>query len=159
MKLNIGCGEYKLQGYVNIDAQEEVGPDLVAEAWSLPFEDNSVSEIYAGHVYEHMTKEDGNRALREFHRVLKPGGLLTVVIPDARKAAKEYLIGTLSAEETFGILSGAPGPPPGGHARMLCVSDLCGEMKMFQDVKVLKDWTNLPMVSHIGWQSVARGAK
>ena len=58
IKLNLGCGDKILLGYINIDAQEEIKgkkPDLVADATKLDkFADNSVDEILTVHVIEHF---------------------------------------------------------------------------------------------------------
>jgi SAM-dependent methyltransferase len=53
---------------------------VVADAQHLPFRPNSIDEIYAAHVIEHL--EDPLRFLSECHRVLKRGGTVTVVTPN-----------------------------------------------------------------------------
>lgn len=56
MKLNLGCGRKKLEGYLNCDLSKEVKPDRVINLEkNLPFKDNSVDEIMAEHVLEHVT--------------------------------------------------------------------------------------------------------
>jgi predicted SAM-dependent methyltransferase len=42
------------------------------------------------HILEHLSMEEGNLALKEAHRVLKPGGFVTVCVPDLAKACEEY---------------------------------------------------------------------
>ncbi len=56
LKLNLGCGRRKLDGYVNIDKSPVFAPDVVLdlEALPWPFETGSVSEILAIHVLEHL---------------------------------------------------------------------------------------------------------
>ena len=71
MKLNLGCNDFKLKGFINIDIDPRVNPDVVADVCKLPYEDNSVEEIYAGHVLEHIPMYID--ALKEWHRVLQPG--------------------------------------------------------------------------------------
>lgn len=91
VRLNIGCGDYPLSGFVNIDANAEVRPDVVASVPPLPYADGSVDEIYAGHFLEHLTREDGAAFLRECARCLVPGGLLGVLVPDTRAVMGAYL--------------------------------------------------------------------
>jgi SAM-dependent methyltransferase len=80
LRLNLGCDRSQIAGYVGVDFNPDVDPDVLADVEHLPFEDNSVDEIYASHVLEHLPY--GNTALQEWLRVLKPGGMLTVVVPD-----------------------------------------------------------------------------
>jgi predicted SAM-dependent methyltransferase len=80
IRLNIGCDRTQIGGFLGVDFNPDVNPDVLAPADKLPYEDNTVDEIYASHVLEHLPYE--NKALEEWLRVLKPGGLLTVAVPD-----------------------------------------------------------------------------
>jgi len=84
MKLNLGCGLDRRQGYVNIDKRKEVQPDLVLdlEDGKLPFPDSSCSEILAHDVLEHLSWRKVRALLRECLRVLEPGGVLKLRVPD-----------------------------------------------------------------------------
>ena len=57
MKVNLGCGRFKLDGFVNVDVNEDLQPDVVAFAQdymeTLP--DDSVDLVYMGHMIEHIT--------------------------------------------------------------------------------------------------------
>jgi len=57
----------------------------------LPFPDGSANAIYASHVLEHLYQEDGQNLIAESFRVLQPGGVLRVVVPDLRAIVEEYL--------------------------------------------------------------------
>jgi predicted SAM-dependent methyltransferase len=93
LRLNCGCGEYPLEGYINIDADQGVRPDIVAVLPPIPYADESIDEIYAGHFIEHLDYESGKLFLRECYRVLKPGGKLGVIVPDTREIMTRWLWG------------------------------------------------------------------
>jgi len=57
----------------------------------LPFDDLSVDYIYTSQMLEHLRREDAIFVLKECHRVLKPGGVLHVVVPDLRLLTNEYI--------------------------------------------------------------------
>ena len=101
VRLNLGCGRLKLEGYVNIDDSEEVEPDVVSGAveYLAALEPNSVDEIYAGHFLEHLEYEDGQAVLKECFRVLKSGGMIGVVVPDTGTVMAVYIQGKASLHE------------------------------------------------------------
>lgn len=82
MKLNIGCGDKTMDGYVNVDlcGRPDVVCDLSVFPW--PFEDNTAEEIYSSHFLEHV--QDFDRTVLEIHRILKPSGLLHFRVPHFR---------------------------------------------------------------------------
>ncbi len=57
----------------------------------LPFDSSSVDAVYASHVWEHLAVPDAERATRECYRVLKPGGVLRLVVPDVAMMCTTYL--------------------------------------------------------------------
>ena len=80
-KLNLGCGEVKKPGYLNVDWQEAVQPDLVHDLNRLPypFSDETFDVIDAFHVLEHLDQPFA--VMRELHRILKSGGELQIRVP------------------------------------------------------------------------------
>ena len=79
INLNLGSGNTKLNGYLNLDMMDMPGVDVVHDLnKSLPYKDGEVSNIYASHILEHFWWMDTNRILRDWHRVLKKGGSLVI---------------------------------------------------------------------------------
>ena len=86
VKLNLGCGIIKLKGYINCDLSPEVNPDKVVDLEKpLPFKTNSVDEIIAHHVIEHV--ENVIPLLQEMYRVCKKGALIDIRVPHYANAA------------------------------------------------------------------------
>ncbi len=56
----------------------------------LPFADDSVEAVFSSHVLEHLFADEVERLIRELHRVLKPGGICRVVVPDLEKIVALY---------------------------------------------------------------------
>lgn len=83
VRLNVGAGDRHIPGYVSIDIK--TGTD----ARKLPYADASVDEVYASHLLEHFDYETVPAVLAEWVRVLRPGGLLRVSVPDVEKFCKE----------------------------------------------------------------------
>ena len=96
MKLCIGCGDFKLDGYINIDNRKEVQPDLVHDITNpLPYEDNLIDEIYSRHVIEHFYRNVAIKILRDWYRALKPTGKLNIIVPNIDYHARQ-LVGQVS---------------------------------------------------------------
>lgn len=90
--LNLGCGYKKHASFVNVDAYPSCDPDIVWDLNKTPWpwaKDNEFDEIHALHVFEHLPNWWG--AFKECARVLKPGGILYVAVPDeSSKSALTY---------------------------------------------------------------------
>lgn len=80
-KLNLGCAGYKKDGYINVDWNPQVQPDIVHDLnkFPYPFEDNSFDLIEADHVLEHLDRVFN--VMKEVHRILKSGGKLKIKVP------------------------------------------------------------------------------
>ena len=109
------CSGQKPYGkpFVNVDIQERWKPDYVADCRSMPmFDDNSAQVIVLEHGLEHFQCGEFNGAIREFYRILQPGGSLIVFVPDMRELAKAWLKGNLSDEtyliSVYGAYMGDP---------------------------------------------------
>lgn len=90
LKLHLGCGSKVKEGWVNVDMRSsaDVRLDLSRR---LPFGSGSVAIVYSEHFLEHIDyPESAYRFLAECFRVLKPGGVFSVGVPDTEWPLLEY---------------------------------------------------------------------
>lgn len=147
-RLNLGCGPNAPSGWVNVDgswnawfthhkqlrrllgftgvihsnnggAKWNVSPVVHDLKKRLPFADNTFSAIYASHVLEHLYRSQAQLLLAECHRVLKPGGVVRLVVPDLHSLVEDYLkcrrSGDKGAADALndGLAFRSPAPPSG----------------------------------------------
>jgi SAM-dependent methyltransferase len=95
MRLNLGCGDKILEGFVNVDVVESragKAPDVICDLHKLtPFEDDSADEVMAIHVVEHFWRWEVVDILKEWVRVLKPGGKMILECPNLVSACQAVL--------------------------------------------------------------------
>ncbi len=147
-RLNLGCGPNAPSGWVNVDgswnawfthhkqlrrmleligvihsknqgAKWNVSPVVHDLKKRLPFPDNTFSAIYASHVLEHLYRSQAQQLLDECRRVLKPGGVARIVVPDLHSLVEDYLTcrrdGDKAAADTLNerLAFRSPAPPSG----------------------------------------------
>lgn len=90
-KLEIGSGTRPTPGYEHCDINAGLPElDFVCSMENIPVEDHTYDEVRTVHVIEHVPIEVGKRALREWHRILKPGGLVHIDTPNFMRNAQLY---------------------------------------------------------------------
>ena len=91
MKLHLGCGKRYIEGFFHIDAMTAPHVDHVCAIDNLSFiQSDSVELIYCCHVLEHFKRGEVSQVLSEWFRVLQPGGLLRLSVPDFRQICEIY---------------------------------------------------------------------
>lgn len=91
MKLHLGGGKRYLKGYTHVDLADYPHIDHRHDVHTLPmFPDGSVSLVYASHVLEYFDRVEVLDVLREWRRVLKPGGTLRLAVPDFEALVRVY---------------------------------------------------------------------
>jgi len=91
IKLNLGSGKDYLDGWINVDIEQKYNPDVVADITeALPFKTNSVSEIKAFDILEHVTKQQAHDFISECYRVLDIGGKLNLRLPNMFAIVDSY---------------------------------------------------------------------
>jgi len=117
MRLNLGCGPVHPAHWVNVDGSNRAWlasrfswlDRFLVTLWilpptefnattvyanllrRLPWGDHTVEAIYMGEILEHFSQKEGEHVLRECYRVLKPGGILRIRVPDHACFWKNYI--------------------------------------------------------------------
>lgn len=91
--LNIGCGENAHPDWVNIDIVGSL-PGTIAHdvRRGLPFLDSEFEACYCSHMLEHVTRSQARVIVDETYRVLKPNGIVRLVVPDLEQIVRQYLM-------------------------------------------------------------------
>ena len=92
--LNLGCGDQILAGFLNLDFYTTPNIDCGADLrFPLALESQAFEGIFSEHTVEHLTYAESAALLKECHRILKPGGLLRIVVPDLALFIQHYSAG------------------------------------------------------------------
>jgi len=89
-KLHLGCGDIYLDGFLNIDLDPNSKADILMDITDLKFSPESCTKIVAHSCFEHLTYEEAALFLQECYRVLEPGGILDIEVPDIDEYAKKW---------------------------------------------------------------------
>jgi len=134
--LNVGCGyplRQKLHSYfhtadwreIRLDVDATVKPDIVCSMTDMrPVESGSIDAIWSSHNLEHLQRHEVPRALSEFMRVLKPGGMLLMTMPDLQRIAE--LVAANQLEDRAYVSASGPITPLDmifGHTASLARGD------------------------------------
>lgn len=102
MRINLASGQRPFKNWTNIDIRKQKDGDgnyyqceIEADVKKLPLKDNSADIMVAHHVVEHFRLNEISEVVREWQRVLKPGGKLAVFVPDMRPIANRWLRGDI----------------------------------------------------------------
>lgn len=116
LKLHLGCGGVDLPGFVNVDVSPAPHVHYVRRIERLSlFADDTVDLIYACHVLEHFPHASVVGVLTEWYRVLKPGGVLRLSVPDFDKLLAIYNQCGKDLGPIIGMLFGAQDDPYNFH--------------------------------------------
>lgn len=84
-KYNLGCGNNKLEGFINVDKESFYNPDIIMDLEAFPWEikDNSSDLIVLIHVLEHLGKnpDDFLNVMKELYRIAKPYSEIEITVP------------------------------------------------------------------------------
>jgi predicted SAM-dependent methyltransferase len=97
VKLNVGCGTDYKKSWINIDnnTDNNIEAGKLDLDWDmrnpLPFDDETVDFVFNEHFFEHLTPEEALPVMKDLMRVLKPGGVMRIAMPDLAGVVHNYL--------------------------------------------------------------------
>lgn len=106
IKLNIGSGGIEHAGYLSVDLYDRRA-NIIMDVTQLDFPENSVAEILAVHVFEHLNPYHCLDILKRWHKILKPGGKLIMEMPDIEELCRRFV--GANTGERYGILNAVYG--------------------------------------------------
>jgi predicted SAM-dependent methyltransferase len=90
--LNIGCGQRFHHDWINVDVVPAHPSVIQCDVQKgIPYPDNFFDVVYHSHVLEHFERRNALLFIKECRRVLKPGGLIRIAVPDLEEIARSYL--------------------------------------------------------------------
>ncbi|MDA8519144.1 hypothetical protein NNO03_22495, partial [Citrobacter sp. Igbk 16] len=135
-------GHVQPEGYINVDARQLPGIDVICDAGNLFFDDQSLDEIYSAHLIEHFTEVELSRViLPNWLSKLKKGGVLRIVTPDANSMINDYVQGIMSFEDLRKVTYGAQDYEGDFHYNMFSVDYLIDILSNvgFTNVELIED--------------------
>jgi predicted SAM-dependent methyltransferase len=92
LKLHLGCGFEMMPGWEHIDKfVKKPGVKNYDITEPMPYKDNSVDLIFHSHMFEHLPRPKIRSTLKEWHRILRPGGFMAFRLPHAPSYLKKWL--------------------------------------------------------------------
>jgi SAM-dependent methyltransferase len=147
-KIELGGGPFPLPGYIHVDGDWRGNHlEAVAQANALPFPDGFAEEIVAIHLLEHVHPRDLADVLGEWRRVLRPGGVLQVHVPNFETLATTFL--EAAPRDTWRLMSATLG--------MYSAPDIVrpDQIKTRADHQLLLTWPVLEMIlRHAGFDEI-----
>lgn len=101
LKLELGGGDNPTKPrpeWINCDIRQLDCVDWVGDVTDLPWQNESIDELFAAHLIEHFGRFEYGKVLDEWIRVLKSGGKLELHTPDMAELAKQYVNGEITTE-------------------------------------------------------------
>jgi SAM-dependent methyltransferase len=159
--LNVGSGQRRFDSvddvqWVNIDSVDrpDQHPDQLIDVGSepLPYDDGTVDYCVLHQVYEHFGLGEGERVIRECHRVLRNKGSLILTMPDMKALAQRWLLGQITDYIYFVNVYGAYQGEPGdrhkwGYSYDSLAADLCSMEDVRWSAARKFDWRPIPGAS------------
>ena len=103
MNITLGCGALAIPGWTNFDIQKNLNVTKHDLRRPLPLEPHSIDFAFSEHFLEHLDRIEGLRLISEVHRVLKPGGVFRLCVPDLHKSVNDYLDWKLNGRDSIDI--------------------------------------------------------
>lgn len=140
MRINLGCGHIPLPDFINVDGRDLDHVDVIADVHNLPFPRSSLAQVYSAHLLEHFPLEELSRSLLPYWcSLLRPGGLLTAIVPDTEAMLSEFTAGRISFEELRLVTFGQQEYDKDFHFNMFSRESICELLRQtgLQDVRIV----------------------
>lgn len=107
IKVNLGCGEKPLPGYLNVDVRPLPEVDVLADVRRLPFDPGTLTEVASAHLVEHFREHQLRTVILPYWlSLLKPGGVVRIICPNWAAMLSRLNTGQMSLADfkllTFG---------------------------------------------------------
>ena len=141
--LDIGCGPVHWDfsqsdpdhEVVRVDFREDAYPDYRCDVRKLPFGNDCFDKIFSSHVLEHFARDETMDVLREWIRVLKPGGKFRLIVPTIEWAAEQVVAGNVD-ENVLNVFYGSQEYPLNFHKMGFTTKTLVRMLKTCRIVKI-----------------------
>lgn len=157
--LNIGCGPNVFPGYINIDYDWRPGIDLCWDITrAIPIDKDKVTGIYTEHCLEHLSHDQCMHALRDFQRLLRPGGIARIVVPDAGMYLNLYRDAQNGMDVEFPYV-GPTGERDKSQDSIAGFTPMMAVNRIFREYghRFAYDFVTLQsMLMHVGFKAVSR---
>jgi predicted SAM-dependent methyltransferase len=148
VRIHLGCGDIASPQFINVDARSAPHVHYVSDVTDLfMFSDKSADLVYACHVLEHVRHNALKRTLWEWRRVLKPGGILRLSVPDFDKIIHIYCSSSHNMESIQAPLMGGQTYEQNAHYTAFNCQYLSGLLKEagFREVR---EWNARDVSDH-----------
>jgi SAM-dependent methyltransferase len=109
VSINFGCGPFPIAGWINVDLDATVHPDVVADfTRGLPFATGSVDYIFTEDLIAYLGLPGLRVFLAECRRIVKPQGAMRVLTPDFARLARMYLDAPAALVDLWNRTAGVP---------------------------------------------------
>ncbi len=127
LRVNVGCGEKLLDGYINVDLRELTGVDILADVRRLPFERATLTEIASAHLIEHFREHQARQSILPYWKSLlkRPDGVLRTICPNWEAMLQRLHDGRMSLAEFKLVTFGAQDYNGDDHFAMYTPATLC----------------------------------
>ena len=142
IKLNVGSGGVEVPGYLSVD-KYDTRANILMDVLDLELPENSVEEILASHLFEHVNPYHSVELLKKWLKILKPGGKLIMELPNIEELCKDFV--TANKQQRYGILNciyGAVNTKESGDKSEITSPHLWG-------------WYPEMLYDHLGWAGFA----
>lgn len=113
----VGCGEYPMEGAINVDIRELPGVDIVSDAKKLPFKDGELEGVASRNLIEHFDRFEIKDAVKEWARVVRKGGFVQFETVDMGRAMDTWR--AIPEENLLDCMYGAQTYPENFHKMLM----------------------------------------